>query len=154
MYANSLWCTNSRRIAFGCSPNVRHAAECCLPRLRNTSTLNVRIIFECRGRIRIMFAFRCTRGFTLTPPLIHTQNNLLAKFCQSKNSWPSATLHYSVQTMSKFSGKIRNSGAYAQTPSKFQKNYKNSKERMSKPCPIFCKNYQNSKLGSICPDPV
>ncbi len=38
LYANSLWCTDSQRIAFGCSPNVRHTAECYLPRLRNTST--------------------------------------------------------------------------------------------------------------------
>ncbi len=49
-------------IAFGCSPNVRHTAECCLPHLTNTSTSNVRIIFECRVRICILFAFRCKRG--------------------------------------------------------------------------------------------
>ncbi len=53
---------DSRWIAFGCSPNVRHTAECCLPRLRNTSTSNVRVIFACR--IRILFAFRCKRGLT------------------------------------------------------------------------------------------
>ncbi len=60
LYANSLWCTDSRRIAFGCLPNVRRTAECCLPRLRNTSTSNIRIIFACR--IRVLFAFRCKRG--------------------------------------------------------------------------------------------
>ncbi len=64
LYANSLWCTDSQRIAFGCSLNIRHTAECCLPRLWNTSTSNVRIIFECRVRIRILFAFRCKRGLT------------------------------------------------------------------------------------------
>ncbi len=58
--ANSLWCTDSRRIAFGCSPNVRHTAEYCLPHLRNTSTSNIRIIFACR--IRVLFAFRCKRS--------------------------------------------------------------------------------------------
>ncbi len=62
LYANSLWCTDSWRIAFGCSPNIRHTAECCLPRLRNTSTSNVRIVFACR--VRILFAFRCKCGFT------------------------------------------------------------------------------------------
>ncbi len=51
LYANSLWCTDSRRIAFGCLPNVHHTAECCLPRLRNTSTSNVRIVFACRVRV-------------------------------------------------------------------------------------------------------
>ncbi len=55
LYANSLWCTDSRWIAFGCLPNIRHTAECCLPRLRNTSTSNV----------RILFAFRCKRGFIM-----------------------------------------------------------------------------------------
>ncbi len=63
LYTNSLWCTDSRRIAFSCSPNVRHTAECCLSRLRNTSTSNVRIVFACRVRVRILFAFRCKRGF-------------------------------------------------------------------------------------------
>ncbi len=62
LYANSLWCTNSRQIAFNCSLNVRRAAECCLPRLRNTSTSNIRIVFACRIRIRVLFAFRCKRG--------------------------------------------------------------------------------------------
>ncbi len=63
LYANSLWCTDSRRIAFGCLPNVRHTAECCLPRLRNTSTSNVQIVFACCIRVRVLFAFRCKRGF-------------------------------------------------------------------------------------------
>ncbi len=40
LYANSLSCTDSRRIAFGCSLNVRHTAACCLPCLGNTSTSN------------------------------------------------------------------------------------------------------------------
>ncbi len=63
LYANSLWCTDSWRIAFGCSPNVHHTAECCLPRLRNTSTSNVRIVFTCH--IRILFVFRYKqRGFS------------------------------------------------------------------------------------------
>ncbi len=30
LYTNSLWCTDSRRIAFGCSPNVRHTNAVCL----------------------------------------------------------------------------------------------------------------------------
>ncbi len=55
LYVNSLWGTDSRQIAFGCSPNIRHTAECCLPRLRNTSTSNIRIVFACR--IRILFAW-------------------------------------------------------------------------------------------------
>ncbi len=37
-YANSLWSTDSLQIAFSCSPNNRRTAECCLPRLGNTST--------------------------------------------------------------------------------------------------------------------
>ncbi len=65
LYANSFWCTVSRRIAFGCSPNVRHTAECCLPRLKSTSASNVRIIFKCRVRIRILFTFRCKHGLTV-----------------------------------------------------------------------------------------
>ncbi len=64
LYANSLWCTDSQRIAFGCLPNVCHTAECCLPRLRNTSTSNVRIVFSCR--VRILFVFRCKRGLTFS----------------------------------------------------------------------------------------
>ncbi len=63
LYMNSLWCTDSRRTAFGCSPNVCRTAECCLPRLGNTSTSNVRIVFECRVCVRILFAFRCKCGF-------------------------------------------------------------------------------------------
>ncbi len=63
LYTNSLWCTNSRRTAFGCSPNVRHTAKCCLPRLRNTSTSNIRIVFVCR--IRVLFVFRCKRGLKM-----------------------------------------------------------------------------------------
>ncbi len=61
LYANSLWRTDSRRITFGCSPNIRHTAECCLPRLRNTSTSDVCIIFACH--IRVLFVFRCKYGF-------------------------------------------------------------------------------------------
>ncbi len=60
-YANSLWCIDSRRIAFGCSPNIRHTAKCCLPRLRNMSTSNIHIVFACR----ILFAFRCKRGLMI-----------------------------------------------------------------------------------------
>ncbi len=63
LYANSLWCTNSRQITFGCSRNVRHTAECCLPRLRNTSTSNIRIVFACR--IRVLFVFRCKCGLRI-----------------------------------------------------------------------------------------
>ncbi len=63
LYANSLWCTDSRRIAFGCSPNVRHTAKCCLPRLNNISTSNVRIIFKCRVCICLLFRFRSKPGF-------------------------------------------------------------------------------------------
>ncbi len=62
LYANSPWCTNSQRIAFGCLPNVRCMAECCLPRLGNMSTSNVRIVFECRIRV----FFQCKLGFILT----------------------------------------------------------------------------------------
>ncbi len=62
LYANSLWCTDSRQIAFGCSPNIRHTAECCLPRLRNMSTSNIHIVFACHVHVRILFAFRCKRG--------------------------------------------------------------------------------------------
>ncbi len=61
LYANSLWCTDSRRIAFGCLPNVCHTAECCLPRLRIMSTSNVCIVFACR--VCVLFAFRCKHGF-------------------------------------------------------------------------------------------
>ncbi len=61
LYANSLWCTDSRRIAFGYSPNIRHTAECCLPRLRNMSTSNNHIVFACH----ILFAFRCKHGLTI-----------------------------------------------------------------------------------------
>ncbi len=61
LYANSLWSTNSRWIAFGYSPNIRRTVECCLPRLGNTSTLYVGFIFACR--ICVLFAFRCKPGF-------------------------------------------------------------------------------------------
>ncbi len=37
--ANSLWSTDSQRIAFGCLLNVCHIDECCLPHLGNTFTL-------------------------------------------------------------------------------------------------------------------
>ncbi len=63
LYANSLWCTDSQQIAFGCSLIVRHTAECCLPRLRNTSTSNVRIVFACH--VRILFAIQCKHGFMI-----------------------------------------------------------------------------------------
>ncbi len=69
LYVNSLWCTDSRRIAFGCLPNIRHTAECCLPRLKKTSTSNIRIIFACRVRVCVLFAFRCKRGFTSVPQI-------------------------------------------------------------------------------------
>ncbi len=57
LYANSHWCTDSQRIAFGCLPNactsnVRIGFKCC-----------VRIGFKCRVRICILFAFRCKPGF-------------------------------------------------------------------------------------------
>ncbi len=61
LYASSFWCTDSQRIAFGCLPNVRHKAECCLPRLRNMSTSNICIVFA--RHVRILFALRCKRGF-------------------------------------------------------------------------------------------
>ncbi len=64
LYTNSLWCTDSRRIAFRCSPNIRRTAKCCLPRLRKTSTSNVHIIFACCIRVCILFAFRCKRGLS------------------------------------------------------------------------------------------
>ncbi len=60
LYANSLWCTDSQRIAFGCSPNVCHTAECCLPCLKDMSTSNVRIVFTCR--VHVLFVFRCKRS--------------------------------------------------------------------------------------------
>ncbi len=59
LYANSLWNTNSWLIAFGCSPNIRHTAKCCLPLLGNKSTLNDGFVFACCVRIHIPFAFRC-----------------------------------------------------------------------------------------------
>ncbi len=59
-YANFFWSTDIWRIAFGCLPNVHRTVECCLPRLRNTFTSNVRIVFACR--VHILFAFRCKRG--------------------------------------------------------------------------------------------
>ncbi len=61
--ANSLWCTDSWWIAFGCSPNICCTAECCLPCFGNTSTLNNRFVFACR--ICVLFAFRCKPGFRL-----------------------------------------------------------------------------------------
>ncbi len=57
LYGNFFWYTG---IAFGCLPNVRRTAECCLPRFGNTSTSNVRIIFKCCA----LFAFRCKPGIT------------------------------------------------------------------------------------------
>ncbi len=86
LYANSLWCTDSQRIAFGCLPNVRHTAECCLPLVRTTSTSNVRIVFSCRVRILFAFrckrdcAFRCKRGFTV----FGSKVNLLSCFSKVK----------------------------------------------------------------------
>ncbi len=65
LYANYLWCTDSRQITFGCSPNIRHTVECCLPCLGNTSTSNVRIVFECHICVRILFVFRYKPGFRL-----------------------------------------------------------------------------------------
>ncbi len=50
---NSLWSTNSLQIAFSCSPQVRRTAECCLPCLSDTSTLNNRFVFACRVRVHI-----------------------------------------------------------------------------------------------------
>ncbi len=64
LYTNSLWCTDSRWIAFNCSLNIRHTAECCLSRLGNTSTLNDGFVFACR--IRVLFAFKCKPGFKKT----------------------------------------------------------------------------------------
>ncbi len=73
LYANSLWCTDSRRIAFGCSPNVRRTAECCSPRLGNTSTLS--IFFECC--VRHLFAFRCKPRFkVLTTNCMKQKDNI------------------------------------------------------------------------------
>ncbi len=69
LYANSLWCTDSQRIAFDCSPNVCRTAECSLPHLGNTSTSNVRIIFE--RRIRILFAFWCKPDLRWCMCLVH-----------------------------------------------------------------------------------
>ncbi len=77
LYVNSLWCTDSRRIAFGYSPNVRHTAECCLPCLSNTSTSNVHIIFECRVRIRVLFVFRCKPGLTERYKILRIINILI-----------------------------------------------------------------------------
>ncbi len=69
---NSLWSTFSRQIAFACLPNVRRIAECCLPCLGNTSTLNDRFVFACC--IRILFAFRCKLGCT---PVVHNLDTSL-----------------------------------------------------------------------------
>ncbi len=66
LYANSFLCTDSRRIAFGCSPNVCHTAECSLPRLRNTFTSNIRIVFACCVCVCILFAFQCKCSFIRT----------------------------------------------------------------------------------------
>ncbi len=63
-YANSLWYTDSWRTAFGCSPNIHHTAECCLPRLGNMSTLNNGFVFACH--IRVPFVFRCKPGLIET----------------------------------------------------------------------------------------
>ncbi len=60
LYTNCLWCTDSRWIAFSCLPNIRRTAEYLLPSLCNTSTSNIRIIFECC--VRILFVFRCKPG--------------------------------------------------------------------------------------------
>ncbi len=50
-------------IMFGCLPNIHHTAECCLPRLSNTSTLKDHFVFACR--IGVLFVFRCKPGFRL-----------------------------------------------------------------------------------------
>ncbi len=63
LYGNSLWYTDSRRIAFGCLPNIHRTAEYCLLHLVNISTSNIHIVFKCR--IRVLFAFQCKPGFTL-----------------------------------------------------------------------------------------
>ncbi len=63
LYVNFLWSTDRRQITFRCSLNIRRIAECCLPRLSNTSTLNDDFVFACR--IRIPFTFRCKPGFIL-----------------------------------------------------------------------------------------
>ncbi len=62
LYTNSLWSTDSRQIAFGCSLNVHRTAKCCLPYLGNTFTLNDGFIFA--SRIRVLFTFRFKPGFT------------------------------------------------------------------------------------------
>ncbi len=63
LIVNSLWSTDSWWLAFGCSPHVCRTAECCLPRLSNTSTLNDHFVFTCCVQVRILFAFRCKPGF-------------------------------------------------------------------------------------------
>ncbi len=45
LYENSLWSTNSQRIALCCLPNVCRTVECCLPCLSNTSTLQDSFVF-------------------------------------------------------------------------------------------------------------
>ncbi len=62
-YANFLWSTDSWWIAFSCLPNIRRTAKCCLLCFGNTSTSNIRIVFACRIRICVLFAFRCKLGF-------------------------------------------------------------------------------------------
>ncbi len=69
MYQQS---TDSIRL-FAKRSNVRHTAECCLPRLRNTSTSNVRIVFACC--VRVLFAFRYKRGFTLAAQYFAIRRN-------------------------------------------------------------------------------
>ncbi len=57
-YANSFWSTDSIQIAFDCLPNVCRTAECCLPRLGNASTLNVRFIFACLVHVPSTFSHK------------------------------------------------------------------------------------------------
>ncbi len=61
-YANFIWSTDIWGIAFGCSPNIHRTAKCCWPRLKNTSTSNVRIIFACRVRVLFLVPMQTKRG--------------------------------------------------------------------------------------------
>ncbi len=97
-YANSLWCTNSRRIAFSCSSNIRRMVECCLPRIGNISTLNDGFVFAFRNRV--LFAFRCKPG--LMSAIHHVRTTMKkeiaknsAKKWQTANNHESVTIHYS-----------------------------------------------------------
>ncbi len=74
--ANSLWNTESQRIAFGCLPNIYCTVVCCLPRFDMTSTLS--------------WEYTCTEGSHTPNETASACRNALvctAYFSAHKQSW-------------------------------------------------------------------